>query len=266
MTTTTRPLAIVTGASGGIGREIALALATRGYDLLLIARNASGLARTAEAAGAAGARSHCLPLDLSGPADAIRANLQAALDADGRVPAVLVNNAGFGIAGRFDRIDPAAIDGQIAVDIAALTILTRAVLPAMVAAGRGRVLNLASTAAFVPGPGLAVYYAAKAYVVSLGRALAVEMAGTGVTVTTLCPGPTRTGFAERAGMAGSRLFSGNPGLMTAGQVARIGLEATFAGRPLVVPGRANRLGAILSRLAPPQLAARMVKRLHPDQS
>ena len=263
MTASPRPLAIVTGASGGIGREIALGLAGRGHDLLLIARDAGELARVAEAATAAGAHGQCLVLDLSGPADTVRAALQAALEGDGRVPAVLVNNAGFGIAGRFDRLDPAAIDRQIAVDITALTVLTRAVLPSMVAAGRGRVLNLASTAAFVPGPGLAVYYAAKAYVVSLGRALAVELAGTGVTVTTLCPGPTRTGFADRAGIAGSRLFSGNPGVMTAERVARIGLDGAFAGRPLVVAGRMNRLGAVLARLAPPQWLARMVRRLHP---
>ncbi|HET6765355.1 MAG TPA: SDR family NAD(P)-dependent oxidoreductase, partial [Longimicrobiaceae bacterium] len=140
----------------------------------------------------------------------------------------------------------------------ALTHLTKLFLPPMVARGRGRVMNVASTAAFQPGPLMAVYYATKAYVLSFSTAIGVELEGTGVTVTALCPGPTHTGFAAEARMEGSRLFRGG-GIMSAAEVAREGFEAMTAGRALVIPGARNRVMAHATRLVPRAFAARLAR-------
>jgi short-subunit dehydrogenase len=149
---------------------------------------------------------------------------------------VLINAAGLGDSGRFDRAEPEKIAAMLHVNVVALTELTRLVLPQMVARRRGKVMLVASTAAFQPGPEMAVYYASKAYVLSLGRAIGYELRRTGVTVTTLCPGPTATGFAEVAQMQGSALFSGPMPVMQAAEVARLGYAALKAGRPVVVTG------------------------------
>ena len=147
----------------------------------------------------------------------------AEVRARGIVANVLVNNAGFGTTGPFARMSPASQLKMIQVNVAALTALTRLVLDDMLARGRGRILNVASTAAFQPGPYMAVYYATKAYVLSFSEALAYELKGSGVTVTALCPGPTATGFQERAGLQGARLME-NRFTMDAGSVARRGFE------------------------------------------
>lgn len=253
-----RPVAVVTGASSGIGRALAPLFAADGHDLVLVARREGPLhALAAELAGH-GATAHVLPADLAAPGAAVA--LARAVEERGLSVDALVNSAGFGVYGAFLETDGAAERDAIQVNVAALTGLTKALLPGMVARGRGRILNLASTAAFQPGPGMAVYYATKAYVLHFSVALAVELEGTGVSVTTLCPGPTRTGFAEGAGATGSRIFAGGRG-MDVDRVARRGYRGMRRGERVVVPGLANKAGALAARLVPPAVAARLVARI-----
>jgi short-subunit dehydrogenase len=173
---------------------------------------------------------------------------------------VLVNNAGVGLQGRFDALP---LDRQLAMiqlNVTSLTGLTRLLLPSMLARDTGGLLNVASTAAFQPGPLMAVYYATKAYVLSFTEAVAEEVSGSRLRVTCLCPGPTHTGFAEAADMIGSRLFKA--GAMSADAVARQGFEGWSAGKRLVIPGVANRLGALAPRLSPRRVVTKVVKRLN----
>jgi short-subunit dehydrogenase len=172
---------------------------------------------------------------------------------------VLVNGAGFGGYGRFAEQDAGLQAGMIQVNLVALTQLTRLLLPGMIARGRGRVLNVSSTAAFQAGPGQAVYYATKSYVLLLSEALAGEVEGTGVTVTCLCPGPTATGFAERADVDGTRLFS-RPA--QPGEVAAAGYRALMRGDPLVITGFVNRAFAFGTRLVPRRVAAAIAAKTH----
>lgn len=176
------------------------------------------------------------------------------------VPDVLVNNAGHGGAGAFAGVEAAVHDSMLRVNVVAPTRLMRAVLPGMRARGSGRILNVASTAAFAPGPWHATYYATKAYLLSLSEGVSEELRGSGVTVTALCPGPTLTGFAERAGQADSRLF--RRGLvMTADVVADAGVRGTLQGRPLVIPGLRNAAWLALQRVLPRRVARRIVARV-----
>jgi hypothetical protein len=236
-------LALVTGASSGLGAEFALQLARLGHDLLLTGRDPERLAATAARAAACGAEVATLARDLDTPAGV--ADLVAW--AGSRPLEVLVNNAGFGCSGPFAQADPESLAAMIQLNAAALVLLTRAVLPAMLARGRGRILNLASTASFQPCPVMAVYGATKAFVLSFSEAVAEEVAGSGVTVTALCPGPTDTRFAARAEMAGSPLFRR---AMAPAGVARIGLRAMRDGRRLRVAGMANRVQAFSVRFVP----------------
>ena len=142
---------------------------------------------------------------------------------------------------------------MLQVNIVALTELTRLMLPKMVARRRGRIMLLASTAAFQPGPHMAVYYASKAYVLSFGQAIAYELRGTGVTVTTLCPGPTATGFVEVAQMESTGLFNSPMPVMSAADVARLGYAALKAGRPVIVTGLVNKIIAMSTRFSPPSV-------------
>lgn len=258
-----RGTALITGASAGIGEELARVMAADGYDLVLVARSRDrleSLGRELEAAH--GVRVTVLPADLAGPqAPAV---LFAQVEGLGLVVDVLVNNAGFGLYGPFvasggDAPTDAARELEmIALNIAALTHLTKLFLPAMVARGRGRVMNVASTAAFQPGPLMAVYFATKAYVLSFSEAIGVELKRSGVTVTTLCPGPTATEFAAAAAMEGSRLFK-QGGVMTAAEVARAGYEGMMEGRSVVIPGTRNRIMAHATRLVPRRTAAKMAR-------
>ncbi len=230
-------VAIVTGASGGIGADLARVLAREGRDLALVARDGARLAALAGEIERGGRpRPLVVPLDLARP-DAGE-KLAGELAAAGASPDILVNNAGFGLAGLAGDLDRAGQIEIVDLNIRALTGLTLRFLPEIVAA-RGRVLNVASVAAFLPGPGMAVYYASKAFVVSFSDALSAELAGTGVTVTTLCPGVTRTGFQARAGVAGG-LLKALPG-MSAMAVAEAGYRGMMAGRRRVVPGLTNKL-------------------------
>jgi hypothetical protein len=251
---------LVTGASAGIGRELARCFARDGADLVLLARREGRLEALAdELEGAHGVGAHVLPADLSEP-DAPDAVAQR-LDGAGLRPDVLVNNAGFGARGAFAELDAGRQRDMVEVNVSALTGLTRRLLPGMIEAGRGGVLNVASTAAFQPGPYMAVYYATKAYVLSFSEALSEEVAGTGVTVSCLAPGPVKTEFAERAGIEDTPLLKSGA-TMGPAEVARIGHEGFRAGEALVIPGALNRALAFLNRFLPRALVRKVVTLLH----
>ena len=251
---------LITGASSGIGERLAWLAAADRTDVVLVARRADKLQRLADAlAREHNVRATVLAVDLARPdaADAIAAGLEArGIEVD-----VLVNNAGFGTWGPFSQTSMHDERQMIDVNVTALTVLTKRLLPAMLARRHGRILNVASTAAFQPGPLMAVYYATKAYVLSFSEALASELEGTGVTVTCLCPGPTETGFQSRAEMGRSRLFR-TLSLMDAGEVARQGYDAMKAGRTLIVTGMMNKLTAQSSRFLPRRVITRATKRIN----
>ncbi len=256
--TDSRPLAVVTGASAGLGREFARVLAREGHDLVLVARREPELSALAtELKEQFGADCRVAPVDLAGPDAA-----EQVVEAIGSAPVdVLVNNAGFGGHGSFVSRERDTDLRMVAVNVTALTDLTKLLLPGMVERGRGRILNVASTAAFQPGPFMAVYYATKAYVLSLSQALAEEVSGTGVTVTCLCPGVTDTEFQQVAGVAHIPLTKG-PLSMSAQRVAEAGYRGMQRGRLLVVPGPHNKAGAQATRFAPRRLILKVVRRLH----
>jgi len=252
-------IAVITGASTGIGREFAHICAGHGYDLVLVSRSAPALESVAAAVREnSGRNARVIALDLSAvdaPPRLSNALSDVAPDIE-----ILINNAGFGLTGFFSELDTEKQMEMVQLNIGALTHLTRLFLPAMIARRKGYILNVASTAAFQPGPLMAVYFASKAYVVSFSEALHNEVRDKGVVVTTLCPGPTRTEFQDRAGMHASKLFSG-PNVMDARPVAEIGFRAMKDGKSLVVAGRLNALTAFLTRFAPRQLAASIARKI-----
>jgi hypothetical protein len=259
MTSPTRPLALVTGASSGIGADLARELAKDGHDLVLSARTVPAMEALAAELETYGATSAVIAADFAKPGAA--AELAGTLEARGLQIEVVVNNAGLGGVGRFDQMDPQRVSDMLMINVVALTELTRLLLPGMVARRRGRVLLVASTASFQPGPRMAVYFATKAYVLSLGEALTYELRGTGVTVTTLCPGATATNFFKAAGANEIALQPS----MSAVEVARIGYRALRAGRRVVITGMLNRILALGGRYAPhsltlPATAALMSRR------
>lgn len=244
-----RPLALVTGASSGIGADLARELARHGYDLVLTARRAPELEALASELRALGAAATVVPKDLSVPGAARQ--LAALLDSGGMKLDVLVNNAGFGDVGAFVHEDPDRIDAMLQLNVSALTALTRAILPGMIARRRGRIMLVSSTAAFQPGPNMATYCATKAYVLSLGEAIARELRGTGVTLTTLCPGATVTGFAAAAKAESLPLFTNKlVPKMTSVAVARAGYEAMMRGKPVLVTGLLNKVVAFSGPVFP----------------
>lgn len=249
---------LVTGASLGIGLELARCFAADGSRLVLVARSAERLeSLAAELRERHGVEVRVLPADLADPAapERIAAELRdAGIEVD-----VLVNNAGFGARGPVAEIPLERQMEMIQVNIAALTHLTRLFLPGMLLRRRGGVLNVGSTAAFQPGPYMSIYYASKAYVLFFTEGLVEELSGTGVTASCLAPGPTRTGFEEAANMQGARLF--RLGTMSARRVARAGFEGFRAGKPLVIPGPRNRIGAEIMRRLPLRLARRITAML-----
>ncbi len=241
-----KPIALVTGASSGIGADLARELARDGYDLVLVAR---GVASMQKLAAELNTTSTIIEADLSKPGAA--AELAREIETRSIVVDTLINNAGIGGTGAFAESDASRISEMLEVNVVALTELTRALLPAMIARKRGRIMLVASTAAFQPGPFMAVYYATKAYVLSLGEAIAWELRGTGVTITTLCPGPTITNFVKAAHMENSRLFSSPMARpMSSADVARIGYQALKSGRRVVITGFANKMTAISARFSP----------------
>jgi hypothetical protein len=250
--------ALITGASGGIGYELALLFAGDGYDCILVARSQNKLKELAERLE----REHrvktlVLAKDLAKPSavDEIYEEVTAAsMHVD-----VLVNNAGFPVFGPFVETDLQVELEMLQVNVIALTALTKLFLKGMVERRAGRILNLASTAAFLPGPLMAVYYASKAYVLSFSQALSNELHGTGVTVTALSPGPTRTGFQKRGVMEDSRLVQGQ--IADAASVALAGYRGLMAGKTIVIPGFTNKLIPWVVRLSPRGVVTRVVRRM-----
>jgi hypothetical protein len=250
--------ALITGASSGIGRELARLFARDHYDLVLVARSVDKLDRLgAELAREHGIRSRTIGADLASP-DApgaiVETLQQAAVTVD-----VLVNNAGYGTFGPFATTELRTELDLLAVNVVALTHLTKLLLPGMLARRTGRILNVASTAAFQPGPFMAVYYASKAYVLSFSEALAEELSGSGVSVTTLGPGPTPTGFQARARLEGVPFATANPLVVDAATVARAGYRGLMQGRRLVVPGLGNKLLMQAVRFTPRRLVVKLVR-------
>ncbi|WP_161882748.1 SDR family NAD(P)-dependent oxidoreductase [Deinococcus alpinitundrae] len=260
----TRPTALVTGASGGIGEAFVRQLAARGVHLILVARSADKLeALAAQMRAAHGIQASVMVQDLTLPGAA--GQLQERVSAAGLTVDFLINNAGFASYGEFYQLPLEHELEMLQVNIVALTELTHRFLPGMVQRGRGRVLNVSSTAAFMPGPLMAVYYASKAYVLSFSEALSEELRGTGVQVTALCPGPVASGFQQRAQMEDSKLLTSSSPLLapilSAEAVAREGLQAMFAGQAVKVVGRLNKLQTLTPRWMPRAVVPRMVKRL-----
>jgi short-subunit dehydrogenase len=248
-----RPVALVTGASAGIGRALARALAPS-HDLILTARRERELQTLAAELVPAACR--VVPADLAAAAGA--RTVFDAVTADGRSVDVLVNNAGFGDLGPFSSADLGKMLRMVQVNVTALTELTGLILPGMVARGHGRVLNVGSVAGFQPGPLMAVYYATKAYVNSFSEALSNELTGTGVTVTCLCPGPTRSEFAAVAGMEHTGAFTVGS-VADAEAVAAEGVRAMLRGKRLVVPGFRNRTLLFAERFVPRGVVIRAVR-------
>jgi uncharacterized protein len=254
---------LVTGASSGIGADIARELAGRGHQVVLVARSEVPLTRLADEIGTDDVPAHVLPTDLSDRSE--RAALldrvaELALTVD-----VLVNNAGYSTLGRVAEADPDDEMAMVEVDVAAVQDLCTRVLPGMVERGRGAVLNVASTAAFQPLPGQASYAAAKSFVLSYTLSLSGELSGTGVTATCLCPGPVKTGFAERAGFEDEDFDSSLPSVMwvTSDVVARHAVKELDKGSLVAIPGLANQVGAKLSQVAPRRVLLEVLKRMHP---
>ena len=252
--TASKGAALVTGASVGLGREFARLFAADGHDVVLVARSEGKLRELAsEIEKAHGIRAHVVAADLTDPAAPERiadATKKAGVEIE-----FLVNNAGFGSNGRFTDLDIKRELEMVQVNISALMYLTRLYTPAMIARGHGRVMNIASTAGFQPGPGMATYYASKAFVLSFSEAIAEELRGTGVTVTAHCPGATATEFARTAGNDKSILF--RTGVADAGLVARHAYRSMQGGRVVAVQGILNKLLVQSLRISPRALVRRI---------
>jgi hypothetical protein len=249
--------ALVTGASAGLGAELAKLCAAGGYDVVLVARSAARLAELAASlASAYGVQARPLVADLGSPS----APPEIFAQMSGTPVDILINNAGIGVRGAYAETDWAKEANLLQVNLVAPAHLTKLFLPEMVRRRGGRILNVASTAAFVPGPFMAMYYASKAFVLSFSEALANEVQGTGVSVTVLCPGPTRTEFAAAAGIVDSNLFDGPT--MGAAEVARIGYDAMMAGKSSVIAGARNRWMMRGARLIPRSWVAATTRKLN----
>lgn len=244
---------LITGASGGIGRELAFQFAQDGYKLVLVARSESKLQMLADELSPA-------PVvikvkDISSTEGIY--GLVNELKAENIKVDVLVNNAGFGLYGEFTETSVDEELNMIDLNIKTLTLLTKLLIPSMLQNKTGHILNVASVAAFQPGPLMAVYYATKSYVLSFSEALENELQGTGVGVSVLCPGPTETGFSDRANLEQSKLFKGN--LMDAASVAEVAYEGMKQKKPIIIPGLKNRLLTILVRLLPRKTVTKLVR-------
>ena len=237
--------ALVTGASGGIGAEIARQLVARGHRVTLVARSEDKLRDLADRSARAGLLDEV-------------AELGATVD-------ILVNNAGFSTLGPVAKSDPDAEMNMVEVDVVAVVDLCSRFVPGMVERGRGAVLNVASTAAFQPLPGQAGYGAGKAFVLSYTQSLAGELRGTGVTATTLCPGPVDTGFGERAGFTKEEAEKALPPIMwvEAPEVARVAVDAMDKGRLVAIPGVTNRVAAAMAQVTPRTLLLPILAKGHP---
>ena len=242
-------VALVTGASAGLGVEFARQLSERGHRLVLVARRKERLDELAEELG--NARGVAIDLSEAGATTELMADIENV----GEEVELLVNNAGFGLIGRFAELDAERQREMVDLNVGSLTELCRAVAPQMIARKRGAILNVASTAAFQPGPKMAVYFATKAYVLSLSEALHEELKPYGIKVSCLCPGPTRTEFGDVAGFAGNGVF--DQIAMSARDVVEIGLKGLDRNRAVVVAGWMNKVVAASTRFAPRPVARKI---------
>jgi short-subunit dehydrogenase len=252
--------ALITGASMGIGRDLAELFARDGHHLILTARNEEKLKELAgQFHNQFGVNVDVFARDLSAP----NASQDIFQQFESRNIDYLINNAGFGTHGPFAESDIASQLGMLQVNVVALTHLTRLFLPQMLKRRSGRIMNLASVASFLPGPLMAVYYATKAYVLSFSEALASEVEGTGVTVTAVCPGPTKTGFQDRAGIAHSPLFQKS--VMDSMTASRMGYDAMMRGKRAIVTGFSNKVSAMGTRFLPRSATASIAKKLNENR-
>jgi short-subunit dehydrogenase len=247
-----RPVTLVTGASAGLGAEFARQCGARGDEVVLVARREDRLRALAAEIG----RSHVVAVDLAAPGASEK--LIADLAGRGFRVSCLINNAGFGLAGKFAELPLARQREMLDLNIGALTELCRLTLPAMQERRQGAILNVASTGAFQAGPGIAVYFATKAYVLSFTEALHQELKGTGVRVSALCPGPTATEFGEVAGITSQSFgaFSAD-----ARSVVAAGLKGLAGNKAVIIPGFTNKLSAQSNRLIPRAAMRRIVASL-----
>jgi short-subunit dehydrogenase len=252
---------LITGASAGIGYALSRCFAADHHNVVLVARQEQKLNHVAEELRREfQITTKVIIADLAKPEAPRR--IFDAVQADSLPIDFLVNNAGFGLGGKFAETALATELEMIQVNIASLVYLTKLFLPAMLARKSGRIMNVASTAAFQPGPLMAVYYASKAFVLSFSEAIANELSGTGVTVTALCPGPTTSEFQARAQIRETRLVKSKwMGLMSAEAVARAGYQGFMRGKPLVIPGVMNQLGVHSVRVTPRRVAAQIARML-----
>jgi len=252
---------LITGASSGIGLELARIFAANNFNLILVARREKRLREIAGELSEYNLSVEIITSDLSD----LNASDQLFEEVKKRNLSVdiLVNNAGFGLEGHFPETNWNQESEMIRLNIFTLTGLTKHFSRQMIERGKGRILNVASTAAFLPGPYMSVYYATKAYVSSFSRALAYELKDQNISVSVLCPGPTTTEFQDRAGVADTALFNGKRlPISTAKQVAEAGFKGLMRGKTVIIPGVINKIGAISSRFAPASITNRMVEGLH----
>ena len=244
---TPRPATLITGASAGLGAEFARQCARRGEEVVLVARRQDRLEALAAEIGSA----HVIAADMTEPGESTR--VIGEVIRHGMWVNTLINNAGFGLAGRFDELSLARQLEMIDLNIRALTNLSFVVINDMVLRGGGAILNVASTAAFQPGPGMAVYFATKAYVLSFTEALHEEFRGSGIRVTALCPGPTATEFGSVAGLSGGFAKYSPPATV----VVQAGLAALDKGEAIAIPGLINKATAQSHRFFPRSLVRRV---------
>ena len=250
--------ALITGASSGIGLELAKLFAQSGRNLILVARSEEKLETLrAELVDQHQVHVEVIVADLAGVDAAV--SLVDEINSRKLVVNVLVNNAGFGELGRFAEISVERQMNMVRLNVVTVVQLTRLLLPEMIKRNGGGILNVGSTAAFQPGPNMAVYYATKAFVLSFTEAIHEELLESNIKVVCLSPGPTETGFGEDSGMSATKVFTSNT--MDSQSVAKAGFDAYESNRAVVIPGFKNKFGAFLTRLVPRSLVRKLVKKL-----
>jgi short-subunit dehydrogenase len=250
------PTALITGASSGIGLQLAHIFAREGYRVVLVARRHKRLEEIAQELRPTAAQVLAIDLSLPGAPEEIHRKLPTA--------DVLVNNAGFTVFGKFADNSLAGELNMMQLHMSALVILTKLYLAAMMAAGSGKVMSVASRAAFQPGPLLAIYYATQSFVLSFSEAIANELEGSGVTVTALSPGPAATGFQERGHLQNSGLVKGK-NIMDARTAAEAGYRGLMAGKTVVIPGLGNKLLAQSVRFSPRTMVTKVVRKMQEER-